>query len=64
VGTKDNESPRWQIGNEGMAASLAAQGYHYRFVLINGGTHAQSYPASILPESLLWLWRGYPIAGK
>jgi enterochelin esterase family protein len=61
VGSKDNESPRWQKGNEDMAAALAAQQYHYRFVLLNGGTHAQSYPASILPESLLWLWRGYPI---
>jgi enterochelin esterase-like enzyme len=61
VGTKDNESPRWQNGNEAMATSLAAKQYHYRFVLLDGGTHAQSYPASMLPESLLWLWRGYPI---
>jgi hypothetical protein len=44
-----------------MAAALAARQYHYRFVLLDGGTHMQLYPASILPESLLWLWRGYPI---
>jgi enterochelin esterase-like enzyme len=64
VGSKDNESPRWQKGNENMATALAAKAYHYRFVLLNGGTHAQSYPASIMPETLRWLWRGYPIAGK
>jgi enterochelin esterase-like enzyme len=64
VGSKDNENGRWQRGNEALAKSLAAQQYHYRFVLLNGGTHAQSYPASLLPETLLWLWRGYPIAGN
>jgi len=64
VGSKDNEAPRWQRGNEGMAGALKQQGYHYRFVLQQDGTHAQTYPAAILPETLLWLWRGYPIAGK
>jgi enterochelin esterase family protein len=61
VGTKDNEAPRWQRGNENMAAALTAKGYHYRFVLQNDGTHNQMYPASILPATLRWLWRGYPI---
>jgi len=64
VGTNDLESGRWQRGNEDMARALAAQQYHYRFVLLNGGTHNQLSPASILPESLLWLWRGYPTAGN
>jgi enterochelin esterase family protein len=64
VGTKDNEAPRWQRGNEAMAAALKQQGYHYRFMLQMDGTHAQTFPASNLPEALLWLWRGYPIAGK
>ena len=64
VGTKDNEAPRWQRGNENMATALKAQGYHYRFMLQVNGTHAQTFPASNLPEALLWLWRGYPIAEK
>jgi enterochelin esterase-like enzyme len=64
VGTKDTEAPRWQRGNENMAAALKAQGYHYRFMLQLDGTHAQTFPAANLPEALLWLWRGYPIAGK
>ena len=64
VGTKDNEAPRWQRGNENLAVAFKEKAYHYRLVIQNDGTHAQTYPASILPESLLWLWRGYPIAGK
>jgi enterochelin esterase-like enzyme len=64
VGSMDNENGRWKNGNDAMAAALAAQGYHHRYVLLNGGSHAQGSPAAILPESLLWLWRGYPIAGK
>jgi S-formylglutathione hydrolase FrmB len=61
VGSKDNEAPRWQKGNENMAVALKQKGYHYRFVLQEGGTHQQTYPAANLPEALLWLWRGYPI---
>jgi len=64
AGTNDLQPPRWQQANVNMAAALAAKSYHYRFVLLNGGTHDQSYPATNLPESLLWLWRGYPITGK
>lgn len=61
VGSRDLENGRWQTGNEMMAAALAAKQYHYRFVLMEGGTHQQGHPASILPETLLWLWRGYPV---
>ena len=61
VGSKDNETPIWLNGNKNMAVAFKAKGYHYRFMLQNGGTHNQSFPASNLPEALLWLWRGYPI---
>jgi enterochelin esterase-like enzyme len=61
AGTMDLQPPRWQQANVTMAAALKEKGYHYRFVLMNGGTHSQSHPAAILPETLLWLWRGYPI---
>jgi enterochelin esterase family protein len=61
VGTQDQQSPQWQKANYAMAAALAAKSYHYRFVVLTQGTHAQTFPASILPDSLLWLWRGYPI---
>jgi enterochelin esterase family protein len=61
AGTMDLQPPRWQQANVTMAAALKETGYHYRFVLMTGGTHSQSHPAAILPETLLWLWRGYPI---
>ena len=64
VGTRDLQNGRWQKGNEDMAAALTAKNYHYRFVLQREGTHAQSFPAAMLPDNLRWLWRGYPVAGK
>jgi enterochelin esterase-like enzyme len=65
TGTGDNGAsappPRnWPTANRAMAAALAEKGYPYRFVFANGGTHNQSFPASILPQTLIWLWRGYP----
>jgi enterochelin esterase family protein len=63
AGTKDQLSPQWQRANEAMATALAAQGYHYRFITLNDGTHNQMFPATIMPESLKWLWRGYPLGG-
>jgi hypothetical protein len=62
AGTKDQLSPQWEKANVAMASALGGKSYHYRFVVLNGGTHMQNYPASIMPETLLWLWRGYPIA--
>jgi enterochelin esterase-like enzyme len=61
TGTMDLSSPRWQQANVDMAAALKAMGYHYRFVLEHGGTHDQMYPATLITETLLWLWRGYPL---
>jgi enterochelin esterase family protein len=60
TGTMDLASPRWQNANVAMAAALKEMGYHYRFVLENGGTHDQMYPATLVTETLLWLWRGWP----
>jgi enterochelin esterase-like enzyme len=61
TGTMDLSSPKWQNANVAMAAALKEMGYHYRFVLENGGTHDQMYPATLITETLLWLWRGYPL---
>jgi enterochelin esterase-like enzyme len=63
-GTNDNGASapppkNWPLANRAMAAALAEKGYHYRFVFANGGTHNQSFAASILPQTLIWLWQGY-----
>jgi len=45
-----------------MAAALAARGYHYRFVFAAGAGHIDSgVLRQNLPETLAWLWQGYPI---
>jgi enterochelin esterase-like enzyme len=69
VGERDNGSTtpasgflNWTIGNQMMAAALKAKGYHYRFVFARGAGHVDGGVLSqTLPETLLWLWRGYPI---
>jgi enterochelin esterase family protein len=50
----------WPKANQEMASALADKGYRYRFVFAKGGTHDQKFAASVLPETLVWLWRGYP----
>jgi enterochelin esterase family protein len=52
----------WQDANRRMAAALAARGYHYRFVYALGADHIDSgVLAQTLPDTLAWLWEGYPI---
>ena len=61
AGTNDLSPPRWQQANVNMAAALKEMGYHYRFVLQEGGTHDQMYPATNITDTLVWIWRGYSI---
>jgi len=52
----------WKKSNIAMAQQLGAKGYHYRFLsATNAGHIDKAVIASTLPETLLWLWRGYPI---
>jgi enterochelin esterase-like enzyme len=52
----------WLTANKGMAAALAARGYHYRYVFAQGANHIDSgVLQQTLPETLAWLWQGYPI---
>ncbi len=42
--------------------SLKATSYHYRSLFANGASHCDSrVQGQTLSETLLWLWRGYPI---
>jgi len=63
AGTNDLLAPRWTMANEKMGAALMAAGYHYRYILISGGTHDQASSLPWVTELLTWLWRGYPITG-
>ena len=64
AGTNDLNAPAWTNANETMGMALGAAGYHYRYLLVNGGTHT---PFSVnrpwIPELMTWLWRGFPATG-
>lgn len=52
----------WEDANQRMAAALAARGYHHRFVHALGAEHVDyGVLTQTLPETLAWLWEGYPI---
>lgn len=52
----------WRDANQRMAAALAARGYAYRFVYAAGAEHIdQGVLEQTLPDTLAWLWQGYPI---
>jgi enterochelin esterase-like enzyme len=69
VGEKDNryDQPEsthfnWVIANQKMAAALKAKGYHYRYVFATGAGHCDAkVRKATLPETLRWMWRGYPL---
>jgi enterochelin esterase family protein len=54
----DNEHGNWPLANQEMAAALRFKGYDFQLVM-GQGFHSGKHGASILPESLRWLWRDY-----
>ncbi|WP_145429519.1 alpha/beta hydrolase-fold protein [Symmachiella dynata] len=59
-GDLDNIHGNWPLANQQMAKSLAFKEYDYKFVYGTGG-HNGKHGGAILPESLRWLWRDYPV---
>ena len=60
----DSERRRnWIAANEAMADALAAKGYAYRYLFAKEADHVDyRVVEQTLPETLRWLWQGYPIA--
>ena len=56
----DNIHGNWPLANQQMAKSLAFKEYDYKFVY-GTGAHNGIHGGAILPESLRWLWRDYPV---
>lgn len=54
-----NYAGSWYLENPRMAAALEFAGNDVRIELGEDG-HSNRHGASILPETLRWLWRGYP----
>ncbi|MEO7591385.1 MAG: alpha/beta hydrolase-fold protein [Byssovorax sp.] len=69
VGENDNGSNNteashhnWVMANDRVAAALKAKGYHYRYVFSKGAGHCDGGPIrQTLPDTLRWMWRGYPV---
>ncbi len=59
-GDLDNLHGNWPLANQQMAAALKFMKYDYQFVYGDGG-HNGKHGGSIFPDSLRWLWRGYPV---
>jgi enterochelin esterase family protein len=55
----DNLHGDWPLSSQEMAAALKFAGYDYKFELGDGG-HSAKQGASILPDTLRWLWRDWP----
>lgn len=51
----------WVVANEHMAKVLAAKGYHYQFVFARNAGHVdRAVRQQTLPETLEYVWQGYP----
>ena len=59
----DNQFGSWWLANLQMDAALRFAKYDSKFVGGVGG-HNDKHGASILPDSLRWLWRDYKPSGK
>lgn len=49
----------WFIGNQDMYSALDYAGYDVKFTIGTEG-HNSKHGSAILPDTLRWLWRGYP----
>ncbi|MEQ1858972.1 MAG: alpha/beta hydrolase-fold protein [Chthoniobacteraceae bacterium] len=55
----DNMHGHWPLANQDMAAALKFAGYDYKFEF-GTGSHSAKHGASILPDTLRWLWSDWP----
>jgi len=52
----------WIAANQRTAAALKQKGYHYRFVYAKSASHCDvGVRRATLPDTLEWMWQGYPI---
>lgn len=63
IGAGTGGTHDWVKMNAEMSAALALRGYQYQYVYAQGGSHNRNAGASILPDTLRWLWRT-PLAGE
>ena len=54
----NNQFGSWVTANQAMFDALTATGYHVRYLFGDGG-HVGFGEKAALPETMVWLWRGY-----
>jgi enterochelin esterase family protein len=60
AGSAESTHRNWPMANKNFAAALKAKGNHYRYVFAKGAGHCDDDARSqVMPEGLIWLWRGY-----
>ena len=55
----NNHGGNWFLANQEMLSAFDFAGYDVEHVW-GDGAHDSKHGASILPDALRWLWRGYP----
>jgi enterochelin esterase-like enzyme len=61
AGTGAGDRHDWLLANQRAAAAFKAKNYHYRYVEGKGAAHCDGKVLdATLPDTLLWVWRGYP----
>jgi iron(III)-enterobactin esterase len=62
AGTPEADHHNWPMANERTAEDLAAQGYHYRYVYATNAGHCDGKVFyETLADTLVWMWRGWPV---
>ena len=62
AGSAEATFHNWPLANQRMAAAFKAKDYRYRYLFAKGAGHVDDRVVrQTLPETLIWLWRGYPI---
>jgi enterochelin esterase family protein len=60
AGSAESTHRSWPLANKNLAAALKAKGNHYRYIFAKGAGHCDDGARNqVMPEGLLWLWRGY-----
>lgn len=64
AGQPESGHHNWVMANDRTAAALAERGYHYRHLTaLNAGHCAGKVFDATLADTLVWVWRGYPVPG-
>jgi putative esterase len=64
AGTGEAGAKDWLLAGQRTAAALKTKGYHYRWLEGIGAKHCSDarVQQTSMGDSLVWVWRGYPIA--